>query len=190
MRTKIKEALTAGFALLLALLLFLFWAAKKVVFLLFIIGLLLPLLPATWVEVVIRWPLFNRASPIFVWLSQHGLHLVLVLSFLMILSLHRKINRLQSYQQKQAYILGGLMQYLEVSDFRFSYAIEEAKQHGLSLDRLLNQWGRNFFGKFIGGEEGGESIAGTDPFDTAFKRGDKIATLRDDIKRHTDAREG
>jgi len=169
MSTKTKEAFTTGLALLLAPLLLLFWAAKKLVFLIFIIGLVLPLLPTWWVEVFIRLPLINRGSPIFVWLSQHGLHLALVLSFLMILSLHRKINRLQAYQQKQAFILGGLVQNLEISDFRFSNAIEEAKQSSLSFERLLNQWCRNFVGKFIAGEDGGEFIAGTDPFDTAIQ---------------------
>jgi len=54
----------------------------------------------------------------------------------------------------------------------------------LSFERVLNQWSRNFFGKFVGGGAGGEFIAGTDPFDTVLKRGDRVVTLRDDVKRY------
>ena len=180
MSTNIKEAGKTASALSLATLLLFVWVAKKLIFVAFIVGLALPLLPEQTVQAFLRLPLVSHSSPLFLWLTQHGLHLCLVLTFLMVFSLLKKVDRLQSYQNKQAYILGGLMSYLEISDFRFSYAVEEAKKSGVSFDGVLSQWFRNAFGRLVGGE----FIAGTDPFDTALKRGDNTVTLKADIKRY------
>jgi hypothetical protein len=184
MSTKVNEALKAVFVLLMAPVLFLIWAAKRLAFAVFVVGAALPLLPKGAVDEFLGLPLIERVSPVFVWLIEHGSQLCLLLSFLLILSLLKKIDRLQTYQEKQAFILGGLMHYLDISDFRFSYAIEEAKRSGFSFERGLKQWFRNSWGRLIGGDSGREFIAGTDPFDTALKRGDRVVTLKDDIKRY------
>lgn len=184
MSIRLNEAGKTLITLLLATLLSLIWAAKRLILIGFIAGLALPLVPKETSEAFLHLPLIGRASSFFLWLMEHGLHLCLMLSLLMIFSLLKKIDRLQMYQDKQAYILGGLVNYLEISDFRFSYAIEEAKKSGVSFDKLLSQWWRNFFARFVGGKEGGEFIAGTDPFDTVFKRGDKTVTLKEDIKKY------
>src|SRR2546426_12777280 len=82
MNPKVKESLKTVFMLPMALALFLIGAAKRLIIAVFLIGLLLPLIPKGMQENFLRLPIVERASPLFLWLIEHGLHLCLVITFL------------------------------------------------------------------------------------------------------------
>ena len=178
MNPKVKESLKTVFMLPMALALFLIGAAKRLIFAVFLIGLLLPLIPKGMQENFLRLPIVERASPLFLWLIEYGLHLCLVITFLMILRLHRKINRLQHYQAGQAQILGGFMHYLEISDFRLSPTTERILSFGMRFHKYFKDW---IARKLVWGRDYEEIVVG-EVFSAALKRGDKVVTLRDDIK--------
>lgn len=189
MKAKLQASLETALALLGAALLVLIWAVKKLAFAAFVLALLLPLVPSQTVERLLSLPFLAHLSPILRWLTEHGLRICVIITFLMILRLLRKIDRLSADQRNQSTVLGGLVNYLEISDFRLAPTIEDARRPGLGFaggfELWLRTWSTAAFFRLIGRDEASaERSAGCDPFDTALKRGDKVVTLKDDIKHY------
>jgi len=170
----------------------LLWGLARGVFLcVFVAGLLLQLFPASGVDWLLNLPLISLASPVLRWSIGHSASIFMLLAFFMLALAHRKLDRLVRRQKTMAHGMGGILNYLEVTGFKFAPAIEEATRVAQNLDlaQFWKDWKLNFactiFGKFLGGDEGAERMTGMDPFDAVLKRGEETSTLREDVKRWT-----
>jgi len=188
--TSIKEGIVTFAKLMLALAVLVvwvpLWAAKKVLLLFIILGLVVPLLPSVFVtETLATSPIAAKAAPGIAWFVEHSFRICLILLLFQVWLQKRSIDEIHESQGSQDRILGGLIKYLNVHDFRFAPAIEEAtKANGMwqFTCRLAKQYAINAVARLWVGKSGWKFVAGLDPFDTAFKRNDRVITLREDLQ--------
>lgn len=162
------------------------WGLKKIFIVLLIFGLVLSFFSDSRQEAFLSLKIIQSFAPVLEWFVTHSLALCLILTLYLVARLLKSLERVEIYQRKQSFILGGFSNYLNVTEFKYSYGIEEMKEVGLNVNTAVNvavgNWFKGKWARLFAGPEGEETILGTDPFDTYFKRGDKIITLIDDLR--------
>jgi hypothetical protein len=164
----------------------LFWLAEKLAVAAVGLALLVSLLPSDVAGRALAIPPIRPLSPVLLWLAEHLVQLCTIVSLVILLRLVRRVERIQARQTKQAFVLGGLANYLEVTDWRFAEAIEQARRSDVGLLEQFElycrtRWAKGIYSLFFDAE-GADFVAGTDPFETTFKRNGEPITLREDLE--------
>jgi len=162
------------------------WTIKKSFILLLLTGIVLRMMPMESAESFLSRfsaPFFEILINIFYYKLEIAFILIALFYFR---NFQRAIDKYESDNQKQNMILGGLMNYLGVTDYKLDFKAEELRNiEGGLMETFKTVFQENFKAFFVSlffPKKLTEHIIGMDPFNTELKRNEKIMNFSDDVK--------
>ena len=153
----------------------------KSIYPLVLIGLTLSVLPDSLADSLVSLPIIEKADGFWRWLTLNSGTLAIGIALINLKDLVKTIKIMESDQRKHSFVVGSVINYLDVDDFDWDTGMKEIEKNELSLALLKKVFIRGIIGRLIGGEEGRRQMQGADPFNTRFKREGKKVSFKDDL---------
>ena len=154
---------------------------RRLIYPLVLIGLMLSAMPDSLVGFLIGLPVIEKANNFLMWLIASSVPLAVGACLVNLRWLVKDIEIMKSDQTKHSFLVGSVINYLEVDDFDWDEGMKEVEKNGLSWKLIKKQFINGIVGQFIGGEEGRRHMQRSDPFNTKFKRNGEMISFKQDL---------